>query len=389
MNILRSLNPDFRSGSQDDEFLVSIVDEAHALINPEHIEGRGQFGFTTALGPQAYHIIRSSTVTVFLLDRAQGFRDRENTTVEDLKSWAKHLKVEVFEEISLKGNQYRCAGSREYMDWVDSYLGFATEDESRVVKIPAVSTKSESPRKQFALAAEDLSPYKEVATKNNFSPFEVKLFDNLCDLEDALRQKISEGHTARFLASYAREWKTDGVAIPHNIPPHLMDFHEPYEKDGTKRYWSKIWNYVPNGNDYSHFIQAAPGSKIAADPLCEVGCPYAVRGFDFDFVGLLWLSDLKWRNGKWTVDLHHVFERGISRRLSAARNEIDENGQAHVALLEAVQAAYRIVLTRAMKGLYLWCEDGETKEYLSGNFMADNCYPNELRKHSHISTTSL
>jgi hypothetical protein len=53
MNMLRSLAPNFRSGSQDNEFLVSIVDEAHALINPEHVEGVGQFGFATAFGPQA------------------------------------------------------------------------------------------------------------------------------------------------------------------------------------------------------------------------------------------------------------------------------------------------------------------------------------------------
>ena len=35
IKMLRSLKPDFRSGSRDDEYLVSIVDEAHALINPD------------------------------------------------------------------------------------------------------------------------------------------------------------------------------------------------------------------------------------------------------------------------------------------------------------------------------------------------------------------
>jgi hypothetical protein len=47
MNMLRSIAPNFRSGSKDEEFLVSIVDEAHAMINPEHVEGRGQYGFQT------------------------------------------------------------------------------------------------------------------------------------------------------------------------------------------------------------------------------------------------------------------------------------------------------------------------------------------------------
>jgi DUF2075 family protein len=34
------------------------------------------------------------------------------------------------------------------------------------------------------------------------------------------------------------------------------------------------------------------------DPLCEVGCPCAVRGFDFDYLGLLWLGDLLWGDGR-------------------------------------------------------------------------------------------
>jgi len=115
MEMLRSIDPNFRSGSKDSEFLVSIVDEAHALINPEHSEGRGQFGFTTALGPQAYHIIRSSTVSVFLFDPRQGFRDRENTTVSDIKRWSSELGVEVVEEIR---GAISCHTARQKMELI-------------------------------------------------------------------------------------------------------------------------------------------------------------------------------------------------------------------------------------------------------------------------------
>ena len=83
----------------------------------------------------------------------------------------------------------------------------------------------------------------------------------------------------------------------------MQDFCEPYVEDGENRLWSRVWNFVPqNGNDYTAFIRAAPGSRMADDPLCEVGCPYAVRGFDYDYVGVLWLEDLVWRNGRWEVN---------------------------------------------------------------------------------------
>ncbi len=143
-------------------------------------------------------------------------------------------------------------------------------------------------------------------------------------------------------------------ALPHSLPPHLMDFHESYDQDGKHEHWSKIWNFVPNGSDYTHFIQAPPGSKISEDPLCEIGCPYAVRGFDFDYVGLLWLGDLLWRSGRWVIDTKHVFERGIKRQIAKAKAENDSTGPAHAALLRSVQEAYRIILTRPMKGLVVW-----------------------------------
>ncbi|HEU0273556.1 MAG TPA: DEAD/DEAH box helicase family protein, partial [Candidatus Udaeobacter sp.] len=72
LQLLRNLGLGFPDASRDDQNLVTIVDEAHSLINPEHNAGRGQFGFVTGLGPQAYHIIRASQLTIFLLDPAQG-----------------------------------------------------------------------------------------------------------------------------------------------------------------------------------------------------------------------------------------------------------------------------------------------------------------------------
>ena len=39
----------------------------------------------------------------------------------------------------------------------------------------------------------------------------------------------------------------------------------------------------------------------------------------------------------------------------------------HNRLLKAVAQSYRILLTRAMKGVYLWVEDEETRRYLSNS----------------------
>jgi hypothetical protein len=335
LRTLRALGTPFQDGARDEQYLVSIVDEAHALINPEGPEGRGQFGFVVTLGPQAYQIIRASTVSIFLLDAKQSFRDRENTTVDQIKAWAKELGANVTDGISLTGAQFRCAGSKDYVDWVEAVL---RGDPPEVVRPLARRWRD---------------------------AMELRIVENPAELDRRLKARISEGRSARLLASYARKWKTKGAAAPHDLPPQMMDFHEPYQVDGKPHWWNRIWNYVPsNGLDYTYFVQARPGSRMHDDPLCEVGCPYAVRGFDFDYVGLLWLGDLRRRSGRWVAETNQVFESGIDRSLASAKRERDTTGSAHLRLVTVLAQGYRILLTRPLRGIYVWCEDLETRQYL-------------------------
>jgi DUF2075 family protein len=55
-----------------------------------------------------------------------------------------------------------------------------------------------------------------------------------------------------------------------------------------------------------------------------------------------------------------------SRAAADARHEALKGiiGPAHRELLKRVKQTYRILLTRAMKGLYVWVEDAETAAHL-------------------------
>lgn len=386
LNTIRNLGTPFSEGSQDGEYLVSVVDEAHALINPEHVEGRGQFGFVTGLGPQAYHIIRVSQVTIFLLDERQSFRTRENTTVADIKAWAGELGAEFF-TVSLAGNQFRCAGSKEYVDWVEAVLGGESSETCRVLasawnKPPPALTPLEKrdniirfpEQGSFARAAEESPAY---TTNPNLRLFpgtlDFQIFDNPAAMERGLRQRLSEGNSARLLAPYARPWNTrpnpqaKGQGSPHDLPDSLKDLVITYQENGEIKTWAKIWNFVPkNGSDYSTYIQGTKGSRMHTDPLCEVGCPYAVRGFDWDYVGILWFSDLihDQQRQRWLADPKHVHETGFKTLTSKARKEPVPDGSHHQNLLEAVAQCYRILLTRPIRGVYVWFEDIPTRRHI-------------------------
>ncbi|HVZ18792.1 MAG TPA: DNA/RNA helicase domain-containing protein, partial [Terriglobales bacterium] len=292
---LQALGEPYHDGARDNQNLVSIVDEAHGLINPEYPRGRGNVGFAPTLGPQAYHIIRSSVISVFLLDPLQGFRERENTTIEELRAWSKELGAGDPVELSLEGAQFRCAGSSDYVTWLESLLGGADSKTNNILASAwyrSMSNPSDVERSRVrSLASTLVSPIRNDRNASSSAGFDFRVFDSPETWEQQLRQRFAEGSSVRILSTYSRKWKTENVASPHELPPSSMDFHEPYQVGRQTRHWSRIWNFVHRGTDYTWFVTGHPAGRIANDPLCEVGCPYAVRGFDYDYVGVLWLND--------------------------------------------------------------------------------------------------
>src|SRR5262249_40360984 len=293
LTTLRAVTGRFRDGAGDDQNLITIVDEAHALINPEDPRVRGQFGFVTSLGPQAYHIIRSSLLTVFLLDPHQAFRLRENTTLDDIREWSRELGAGEPEEIGLEGMQFGCAGSAEFVSWLESFLRIP---RARDVRSSHGELVVKEPRRAYRLTAPTGAPAL------GESRMDLRVFDDPEHLEAALRQRQAKGHSVRLLSTFSRPWKTKNDANPHALPPNLMDFHELYEMNGERRHWNRVWNVVGPRENYTWYVTGHPAGQIARDPMCEVGCTYAVRGFDYDYVGILWLNDLIWRDNRWRVD---------------------------------------------------------------------------------------
>jgi DUF2075 family protein len=380
---LRAAGENCRDGSRDNQNLITIVDEAHALINPDNPGGAGQFGFATTLGPQGYHVIRTSLLTILLLDPLQGFRQRENTSIEELRIWSEELGAGAPEEISLEGLQFRCAGSAEYVNWIESVLNGAAPQVNRGLARrwrrmatttvgPETIVPFPSAEQQASLrAAETPSAYrstKKPGPSDKIAAMEFQIFADPESWEAALGEVVPRKSSVRLLATYCREWKTEGAADPHSLPGNLMDFHEKYEVAGRIRFWSRIWNFVPqNGTNYTWFVTGHPAGRIADDPLCEVGCPYAVRGFDYDYVGVIWLNDLLWRKDRWQINLDAVHESGISELVRTARKEHHENGPATREVLQRTVQAYRILFTRALKGLYVWIPDTETRTYVEAS----------------------
>jgi DUF2075 family protein len=326
----------------DNAFAVSIVDEAHGLIDPTApgAEGVPPSGWAMHAGPQAWHIIRGSRVSVFLMDSAQSYRDNETTTLDSILEHARDHGVDHVEIVSLEGNQFRCAGAAEYLDWLDATLDQRDEQQ------PNLSWRT-----------------------RHGGPFTFELVDTPGDLDDALEVKRAAGDSCRLLAAYARKWKTKGIDQPHNLAPTDRDFQFTFDGPNGPDEWSRIWNYAPD-QDYTLFVQAPPGSHMAEDCLAEVGCPYVVRGFDFDWIGVLWLEDLVRRDDRWVANFDHIHESAWKKSLAAARRE-PGGGPKTNEIVNRLLRGYRILLSRAMKGAFVWCADDETRRFLKQRLNVD------------------
>lgn len=341
----------------DREIDVAICDEAHALINTESSDASGMLGFPIAAGPQAYHVIRGSRVSVFLLDPEQSFREKETTSVADIERFAQMLDVSKITHVDLSDNQFRCGGSVEYTRWVDQLLAGAPEGDLRNLA-REWHTEGVSDPQMVADAVRAKRRYH--ASRH----LDLRLMDSPIDLEETLRERIAEGFKARLLSSYSVPWVTKGVSNPHAVAPEARDFYFDGLEHGMQASWSRVWNVLPGSSgNYAPFVQGVPGTGIHEDPLSEVGCPYVVRGFDFDYVGLIWLEDLRWdpEAGRWRVDLDSVYETGLTRHRQRAANGSDE---AIEALQKQIAQAYRILLTRPIHGIYIWARDTDTRQHL-------------------------
>ncbi len=315
-----------------DTHYISIVDEAHALIDPSapHFSTNKSGGWCYQVGPQAYHIIKQSMVSVFLMDNQQSFRDNETTNIKSIRRYAKRFGAHVT-FISLANMQFRCAGSKDYVDWVSHIFSSAP-----------------------------LHNHAKWADK-----FEFKVVESPNEVDEWLRSKNTD--SIRVLSSYTKPWVSRGSlqALHGNCKDYDFILKN---KDGSK--YKKFWN---NPQAYEIFVKAVEGSTMHDDPLSEVGCPYAVRGYDYDYVGVLSLSDFVIRDNKPYLMLKNCEETATGSKRKQAREEamkgakllaLDDKHPRAVEYASTIAQSYRILMTRGIKGVCIYVEDKETRDYL-------------------------
>ncbi|MCK6479025.1 MAG: DUF2075 domain-containing protein [Planctomycetes bacterium] len=199
--------------------------------------------------------------------------------------------------------QFRCGGCAEYLQWVDWLLEFR---------------------------AERPGPWG--------ARYEVSIVGTPEELEAVVPESRARGETARLVAGFCWEWSAapaDGRLVPDVV---IGEWKRPWnEKPGDRP-------YKPGNHPYTLWADTEVGER-------QIGCIYSAQGFDFARVGVIWGPDLVRRGGRWVARKEHSFDRPV-------RSSGD--------MLKLVRNAYRVLLTRGMRGVRLLILDDETREYVRG-----------------------
>lgn len=197
--------------------------------------------------------------------------------------------------------QFRCNGSNGYLDFLDDLL-------------------------------EIRKPYY------TFDPgeYDVVVYDDLCKMFEDIKRKNLIDNKARMLAGYCWNWISQK---DHNAGPDIV-----IEDQNFSAYWN-----FSNTSTWA----------IDDDTVDQVGCIHTSQGLEFSYVGVIIGDDLRYENG------HVITDPSKRTRTDASLKGMNEKGrEAEKKKDKIIWDTYKTLLSRAMKGCYIYCTDKALAEHI-------------------------
>jgi len=258
---------------------------------------------------QIKELINASKCAIFFIDEDQRVTLSDIGTKQSIREFAeaKGAKVEQY----VLSSQFRCSGSDGYLAWLDDVLAIR----------------------------ETANPMLDV------SEYEFKVFDTPEALHSAIKVQ-NHGNKARVVAGYCWPWrskkdpKASDIVIGEN--------------------YSRQWNLDQDGNLWI----------VAENSVEQVGCIHTCQGLEVEYIGVIIGPDLIVRGGQVVTapdqrDRHDKSIRGYKKRMK----EDLEQAKRDTDLI--IKNTYRTLMTRGMKGCYLYCTDPETADYFRSRLVTE------------------
>ncbi len=252
---------------------------------------------------QVKEIIKSAKFSIFFIDEDQKVTWHDIGAKEEIVKWSKYPGCNVtFMELS---SQFRCNGSDGYLAWLDEVLGI----------------------RETANTVFDLKDY------------DFRVLSSPNELRDLIFEKNKIKNKARLVAGYCWDWVSKKNSNAKDIVIPEYDF-------GMK------WNLASDGNLWI----------LKPESVTEIGCIHTCQGLDMDYVGVIVGSDFIVRDGKVITDPSKRAKtdaslKGYKKDLKINPVETKEKAD------KIIKNTYRTLMTRGMKGCYVYFTDKETEKY--------------------------
>lgn len=255
---------------------------------------------------QIKEIINAARFSIFFIDENQKVTLNDIGSEELIKKFANDLGAGIYTyELD---SQFRCNGSDGYLAWLDNAL--------------------------------------EIRKTANFDidgfDYDFKVFDDPNEMRKAIEDKNKVNNKSRLVAGYCWNWPTGNTRNDTN-------FHE---------------ITIPEHNfEISWNLDGGEAFAIGENSINEAGCIHTVQGLEFDYVGVIIGDDIRYENGHILTDYTKRAKTDTS--LNGIKKLANEQGQdkANIIADAIIKNTYRTLMTRGMKGCYIYCTDSQLSTY--------------------------
>jgi len=252
---------------------------------------------------QIKELINASKFSIFFIDENQKVAIHDIGEKNEIIKWANEANASIT-QLELT-SQFRCNGSDGYLVWLDHILQI-----------------------------------RETAnTTLDTSEFDFQVFETPSALRDMIFEKNEINNKARLVAGYCWPWKSKKDRNALDIRFDEYDF-------------AMKWNLTEDGMKW----------VIQPESVNEIGCIHTCQGLEVDYIGVIFGEDLIVRDGIVLVDPSK--RDGNDSTVRGYKAMMKNNKEATQELMrEIIKNTYRTLMTRGMKGCYIYCVDKETNEY--------------------------
>lgn len=252
---------------------------------------------------QIKEIIHAAKCSCFFIDESQRVTLQDIGSVAEIRQWAlqEHAEVYMDELVS----QFRCNGSDGYLAWLDHILEIRDTANMTLQGID----------------------------------YDFRVFDTPEEVRDIIFEKNKSSNKSRLVAGYCWNWISSGKNDPNVHDIKIGDFEMSWNLGNTST-WA-----------------------IDEDSVNEIGCIHTCQGLEFDYVGVIIGKDMIYRDGHIVTD---VSERASTDQSVKGIKKMMKEDPEYASRIsdEIIKNTYRTLMTRGMKGCYVYCEDDNLANHL-------------------------